>query len=82
MVFQAYVLYPHMTCYENLALNLRLKGIPRSEVHKREEQTAQLLEIGDLLAKKPRSRAQRRSAPARRSGARQRWQASQRRAKR
>src|SRR3972149_4086865 len=28
MVFQSYALYPHMTCYENLALNLRLKRLP------------------------------------------------------
>src|SRR5262245_66459049 len=27
MVFQSYALYPHMTCYENLALNLRLKKL-------------------------------------------------------
>src|ERR1041385_5561990 len=27
MVFQSYALYPHMTCFENLALNLRLKKI-------------------------------------------------------
>src|SRR5436190_16462240 len=35
MVFQSYALYPHMTCYENLALNLRLKGIPATEIEKR-----------------------------------------------
>jgi multiple sugar transport system ATP-binding protein len=51
MVFQSYALYPHMTCYDNLALNLRLKRIPRSEIHQRVEQTARLLEIEDLLAK-------------------------------
>src|SRR5262245_3163117 len=28
MVFQSYALYPHMTCYENMALNLRLKKLP------------------------------------------------------
>ena len=32
MVFQSYALYPHMTCYENLALNLRLKKTPEAEV--------------------------------------------------
>ena len=28
MVFQSYALYPHMTCFENLALNLKLKNVP------------------------------------------------------
>src|SRR5438105_14007503 len=32
MVFQSYALYPHMTCYENLALNLRLKKLPLPEI--------------------------------------------------
>jgi ABC-type sugar transport system ATPase subunit len=55
MVFQSYALYPHMTCYENLALNLRLKRVPQLEIEERVRQTARLLEIEDLLAKKPRA---------------------------
>src|SRR5438132_14120309 len=35
MVFQSYALYPHMTCYENLALNLRLRKLPASEIDRR-----------------------------------------------
>ena len=54
MVFQSYALYPHMTCYENLALNLRLKKLAASEVDHRVRETAAMLEIGDLLGKKPR----------------------------
>ncbi len=54
MVFQSYALYPHMTCYENLALNLVLKKIPRAEVDRRVHETAQILQIEDLLEKKPR----------------------------
>jgi ABC-type sugar transport system ATPase subunit len=53
MVFQSYALYPHMTCYENLALNLVLKKTPRVEIDKRVQKTAQLLEIADLLNRKP-----------------------------
>jgi multiple sugar transport system ATP-binding protein len=34
MVFQSYALYPHMTCYENLMLNLRLKKIPPAEIER------------------------------------------------
>ena len=54
MVFQSYALYPHMTCYENLALNLRLKKMSRPEIDRRVRETAAMLEISDLLGKKPR----------------------------
>jgi ABC-type sugar transport system ATPase subunit len=54
MVFQSYALYPHMTCYENLALNLTLKKMSRPEIDRRVRDTAQMLEIEDLLGKKPR----------------------------
>jgi multiple sugar transport system ATP-binding protein len=54
MVFQSYALYPHMTCYENLALNLRLKKLPSAEIDRRVRETSRTLEIEDLLNKKPR----------------------------
>lgn len=54
MVFQSYALYPHMTCFENLALNLRLKRMPETEIEQRVQETARVLEIGELLAKKPK----------------------------
>jgi ABC-type sugar transport system ATPase subunit len=54
MVFQSYALYPHMTCYENLALNLQLKKTPRDEIDRRVHETAKTLEIEDLLEKKPK----------------------------
>jgi multiple sugar transport system ATP-binding protein len=54
MVFQSYALYPHMSCYENLALNLRLKGVPSAEIGRRVHATARTLEIEDLLDKRPR----------------------------
>jgi ABC-type sugar transport system ATPase subunit len=55
MVFQSYALYPHMSCYENLALNLVLKKVSRDEIDRRVQETAQLLEITDLLDKRPRA---------------------------
>src|SRR5215471_8576920 len=54
MVFQSYALYPHMPCYENLALNLRLKKFPKAEIHGRVLETAAMLEITDMLKKRPR----------------------------
>jgi len=54
MVFQSYALYPHMTCYENLALNLRLRKLAASEIDRRVHETAAMLQITDLLGKRPR----------------------------
>jgi ABC-type sugar transport system ATPase subunit len=54
MVFQSYALYPHMTCYENLALNLRLQKIPTDQIDRRVHETAKTLEIQELLHKKPK----------------------------
>src|SRR5262245_3775098 len=54
MVFQSYALYPHMTCRENLALSLKLNGISKSEIERRVRETAELLEIAELLPKRPR----------------------------
>ncbi len=54
MVFQSYALYPHMTCFENMALNLKLKNVPKGEIERRVQETARLLEIGELLGKKPK----------------------------
>jgi ABC-type sugar transport system ATPase subunit len=54
MVFQSYALYPHMTCYENLALNLRLKNTGTEEIERRVHETAKTLDIEDLLWKKPK----------------------------
>jgi multiple sugar transport system ATP-binding protein len=54
MVFQSYALYPHMTCYENLALNLRFKGVPADEIDRRVRETAKTLEIETLLDKRPK----------------------------
>jgi sn-glycerol 3-phosphate transport system ATP-binding protein len=54
MVFQSYALYPHMTCRENLGLSLKLRGTRAPEIERRIRETAELLEIGDLLSKRPR----------------------------
>ena len=54
MVFQSYALYPHMTCYENLALNLRFSRMDAKNIEERVRETARTLEIEDLLEKKPR----------------------------
>src|SRR5262245_8705211 len=54
MVFQSYALYPHMTVYDNLAFGLRNKKVPRKEVDRRVREGAQILDLADLLKRKPK----------------------------
>ena len=53
MVFQNYALYPHMSVYKNLAYGLRQRRTPRAEVDRRVREAAALLEIDQLLDRKP-----------------------------
>jgi sn-glycerol 3-phosphate transport system ATP-binding protein len=53
MVFQNYALYPHMSVYANLAYGLRQRKTPRREIDRRVRETAALLEIDELLDRKP-----------------------------
>ena len=53
MVFQNYALYPHMSVAENMAFGLKLRGTPRAEVARRVNQAAAMLELSDLLDRRP-----------------------------
>lgn len=54
MVFQSYALYPHMTVYENLAFPLKARRAPKAEIREKVEEAARLLELQDLLGRRPR----------------------------
>ncbi|MBP1990701.1 ABC transporter ATP-binding protein [Paenibacillus eucommiae] len=54
MVFQNYALYPHMTVYENIAFGLRLRKLPKAEIHERVSRAAKILEIESQLPKLPK----------------------------
>ncbi|MBP9897972.1 MAG: sn-glycerol-3-phosphate ABC transporter ATP-binding protein UgpC [Gemmatimonadales bacterium] len=54
MVFQNYALYPHMTVYQNLAFALKLRKTPPAQLDAMVRDAAGLLDIGDLLDRKPR----------------------------
>ena len=54
MVFQNYALYPHMSVYGNMAYGLRLRKTSKSEIKRRVNRVAEVLEIRDLLDRKPR----------------------------
>ena len=54
MVFQNYALYPHMTVFENMSFGLRLRRTPKVEIRTRVEQAAKILDIINLLDRRPR----------------------------
>ncbi len=54
MVFQSYALYPHMTVADNIAYPLKKRGVARDERRRKVAETAELLQLTELLARKPR----------------------------
>ena len=55
MVFQNYALYPHMTVAENMSFGLRLKRFPKAEIKTRVDEAARILDITELLDRKPKA---------------------------
>ena len=54
MVFQTYALYPHMNVERNMGFGLLMNGMPKAEVKARVDKAARILQIGELLERKPR----------------------------
>src|SRR3954449_5718016 len=54
MVFQNYALYAHMTVGANMGFGLKMAGTPKREIAERVRAAAEILDITDLLARKPR----------------------------
>ncbi|NQZ74329.1 MAG: ATP-binding cassette domain-containing protein, partial [Dinoroseobacter sp.] len=54
MVFQNYALYPHMSVRENMAYGLKIRKISKNEIDRRVQEAADILEIGQYHARKPR----------------------------
>ncbi len=53
MVFQSYALYPTMSVRGNMSFGLRVRSVPKPEVRRRVEWVSRLLQIGELLDRKP-----------------------------
>ncbi|WP_156668223.1 ABC transporter ATP-binding protein, partial [Rhizobium bangladeshense] len=53
MVFQSYALYPHMTVAENMGFNLKLAGVQKPEIEARVAEAARMLDLAQLLDRKP-----------------------------
>jgi len=54
MVFQNYALYPHMTVAQNMAFGLRMAKVPRAERDEPVRKAARILQIEELLHRRPR----------------------------
>jgi multiple sugar transport system ATP-binding protein len=55
MVFQSYALYPNMSIYENIRFPLRMRNVPQSEQDAKVREAARMVELGDLLERKPKA---------------------------
>ncbi len=53
MVFQHFSLYPHMNVFKNMAFGLKMRGVPKSEIDGRVRHAVRLMDIEDLLDRKP-----------------------------
>ena len=53
MVFQSYALYPHMTVRQNISFSLDVAGRPKQEAAQRTEEVARILQLTELLDRKP-----------------------------
>ena len=54
MVSQSYALYPHMTVYNNMAFGLKLEKLAKDEIDSRVYDAAKILQIEELLLRKPK----------------------------
>ena len=53
MVFQNYALYPNMTVYGNMASALKIRKLPKDEIDRKVHEVAKILEIDQLLDRRP-----------------------------
>jgi len=54
MVFQSYALYPHMNVFQNMSFGLRLAKTDKKEIEKQVKEAAEILQITELLERKPK----------------------------
>ena len=54
MVFQNYALYPHMSVFQNMSFGLRLRKTSKEEINRRVNHAADILNIGELLERRPK----------------------------
>ena len=52
-VFQFYALYPHLSVYDNIAFPLKAVKVSKSEIDAQVKRVAEILQISDMLNRKP-----------------------------
>ncbi|MCC6614965.1 MAG: ABC transporter ATP-binding protein [Anaerolineae bacterium] len=53
LAFETYALYPPLTVHDNIAFCLRARQVPQAEIRRRVHEVAEMLEITDILGRKP-----------------------------
>ena len=53
MVFQNYALYPHMSVYGNMSYGLKRRGLSKTDIRRRVQRAADVLELAPLLDRRP-----------------------------
>jgi ABC-type sugar transport system ATPase subunit len=53
MVFQSYALYPHLTVRKNICFSMSLAGVARATQDERADKVAKMLQLGDLMERRP-----------------------------
>jgi len=53
MMFQSYALFPHLTCLDNVAFSLKMRGVAKSERHKQARQLLDLVQMAELAGRYP-----------------------------
>ena len=54
MVFQNYALYPHLTVRQNIGFGLKMRGTDKTEIDRRVDDAARILEVTPYLDRKPK----------------------------
>ena len=53
MVYQQFINYPAMSVYDNIASPLKLMGVNKPEIERRVRETAEMMQLTPMLARKP-----------------------------
>lgn len=53
MLFQSYALFPHLTVFENVAFELRVRRVPKSDITSRVTEALELVRLGHLAGRRP-----------------------------
>jgi putative spermidine/putrescine transport system ATP-binding protein len=53
MMFQSYALFPHLTCLDNVAFSLRMRGVSKKERHAKAQEYLDLVHMSDYAKRFP-----------------------------